>query len=87
MVFYSKLPKPSPPRSDLFNYILKEGRRQYSADRVLYRVHGTDEILTLGELEEKSRRFASVLHHKFGLKPNDVVAFLANNSVRGDLLL
>ncbi|OCK79543.1 acetyl-CoA synthetase-like protein [Lepidopterella palustris CBS 459.81] len=81
MVFYSKLPKPAPPSSDVFNFIFHEGRENYPRDRVLYRVDGTDETLTLEELEEKSRRFASVLVKRYAIKPNDVVAFLANNKI------
>lgn len=82
MVFYSKLPKPAPPSSDVFNFIFHEGRENYPRNRILYRVDGTDETLTLEELEGKSRKFASVLIKRYAIKPNDVVAFLANNKVR-----
>jgi 4-coumarate--CoA ligase len=81
MVFFSKLPKPEPPSSDVFNFIFREGRLNYPASKVVYKVHGTGESLTLHELEGKSRAFADVLNNKYGIKPNDVVAFLANNSV------
>jgi 4-coumarate--CoA ligase len=81
MVFYSKLPKPEPPSSDVFNFIFHEGRLNYSETKIVYKVHETGESLTLQELEAKSRSFADVLNNKYGIKPNDVVAFLANNSV------
>lgn len=81
MVFRSQLPLPAPPSADVFNYVFSEGRHNYPKDRVLYRVHETDETLTLNELEEKSRRFASVLTTTYNIQPDDVIAFLANNSV------
>lgn len=81
MVFESKLPKVDPPSTDVFNFIFNTAREKYPKDKILYRVHETQETLTLGELETKSRRLASVLVKKYGIKPNDVVAFLANNSV------
>lgn len=81
MVFESKLPKIDPPATDVFNFIFNTARENYPRDRVLYRVHETQETLTLDEVENKSRRLASVLVKKYGIKPNDVVAFLANNSV------
>jgi acyl-coenzyme A synthetase/AMP-(fatty) acid ligase len=81
MVFYSKLVTPPVPTTDVFNFIFHEGRENYSAEKVLYRVHETGETLTLSQLEEQSRRFASVLTKRYAIKPNDVVTFLANNSV------
>jgi 4-coumarate--CoA ligase len=47
----------------------------------MYRVHETQETLTLAQLEEKSRRFASVLFEKFGIGVGDVVTIFALNSV------
>ncbi|KAL2856520.1 hypothetical protein BJY01DRAFT_242857 [Aspergillus pseudoustus] len=82
MVFTSHLPKISPPSTDVFNFIFNTGRDEYPRDRVLYRVHETGETLTLDELETRSRRFAQVLVTKYGIKPDDVVAFLANNSIQ-----
>lgn len=82
MVFSSKLPQIDAPATDVFNFIFKTGRENYPRDRVLYRVHETGEDLTLEDLEQRSRRLASVLVKKYNIKPNDVVAFLANNSVR-----
>lgn len=82
MVFFSRLPKPSPPGTDVFNYVFHAGRNNYPRDRVLYRVDETGETLTLEQLEEKSRRFADILSTKYGIKPNDVISFLADNTVR-----
>lgn len=81
MVFYSKLPKPQIPSCDVFNFIFHEGRHAYPRDRVMYRVHETQETLTLDQLEENSRRFASVLVKKFGIGVGDVVTIFALNSV------
>lgn len=47
----------------------------------MYRVHETQETLTLAQLEEKSRCFASVLFEKFGIEVGDVVTIFALNSV------
>ncbi|KAL3462221.1 hypothetical protein BJX64DRAFT_277305 [Aspergillus heterothallicus] len=82
MVFTSRLPKILPPSTDVFNFIFNTGRDEYPRDRVLYRVHETGETLTLDELESRSRRFAKVLVTKYNIKPDDVVAFLANNSIQ-----
>jgi hypothetical protein len=81
MVFESKFPKVDPPSTDVFNFIFNTAREKYPKDKVLYRVHETGETLTLEELENKSLRLASVLVKKYGIKPNHVIAFLANNSV------
>lgn len=81
MVFQSRLPKIDAPATDVFNFIFNTARERYPRDRVLYRVHETGDTLTLDELETQSRRLASVLVKKYGIKPNNVVAFLANNSV------
>ncbi|KAL2812988.1 hypothetical protein BJX63DRAFT_432277 [Aspergillus granulosus] len=82
MVFTSHLPKISPPSTDVFNFVFNTGRDEYSRDRVLYRVHETGEALTLDELENRSRRFAQVLVTTYSIKPGEVVAFLANNSIQ-----
>ncbi|KAF5247563.1 hypothetical protein FANTH_6314 [Fusarium anthophilum] len=81
MVFESKFPKVDPPSTDVFNFIFNTAREKYPKDKVLYRVHDTGETLTLEELENKSLCLASVLVKKYGIKPNDVIAFLANNSI------
>ncbi|KAL4783842.1 hypothetical protein BJX76DRAFT_368095 [Aspergillus varians] len=82
MVFTSLLPKIEPPATDVFNFVFNTGRDDYPRDRVLYRVHETGETLTLAELEGQSRRFAQVLVGKYGIKPDNVVAFLAHNSIQ-----
>jgi 4-coumarate--CoA ligase len=81
MVFFSRLPKPSSPGTDVFNYIFHAGRDNYPRDKILYRVDENGETLTLEQLEEKSLRFADVLSKKYGIKPNDVISFLADNTV------
>ncbi|KAL7813737.1 acetyl-CoA synthetase-like protein [Trichoderma gracile] len=81
MVFESKFPKPEVPVADVFNFIFNAAREKYSRDKILYRVHETGETLTLDELETRSRRLASVLVKKYDIKPHDVIAFLANNSI------
>ncbi|KAL1837591.1 hypothetical protein VTJ49DRAFT_3632 [Mycothermus thermophilus] len=81
MVFESKLPKVDAPSTDVFSFIFEKGRDNYPRDKVLYRVHETGETLTLDELEAQSRRLASVLVKKYGIRPDDVIAFLANNSI------
>lgn len=82
MLFNSRLPCPSPASGDVFNYIFHYGRRAYPWQRIIYRVDGTNETLTLAELEEKSRCFADSLVRTYGIKPNDVVAILARDKVR-----
>ncbi|KAL4863811.1 hypothetical protein BDV12DRAFT_201745 [Aspergillus spectabilis] len=82
MGFSSLLPKIDPPATDVFNFIFNTGRDEYRRDRVLYRVHETGESLTLDQLENQSRRFAQVLVTKYGIKPDDVVAFLAHNAIQ-----
>ncbi|GMG13528.1 unnamed protein product [Aspergillus oryzae] len=79
MIFESKLPLPPVPSCDAFNYIFHHGRRNYSTDRVLYRVDGTDETLTFEELEQKSRQFADAIREYYDIMPNDVVAILAKD--------
>ncbi|KAE8391521.1 hypothetical protein BDV23DRAFT_182575 [Aspergillus alliaceus] len=81
MIFNSKLPLPPVPSCDAFNYIFHVGRRDYPADRVLYRVDGSDETLTLGGLERKSRQFADAIREYYDIEPNDVVAILAKDKI------
>lgn len=81
MVFESKLPLPPSPSSDAFSYIFHHGRMQYPASRVLYRVDGTDESLTLRQLEQKSKQLADALRKRYDIVPNDVVAILAKDKV------
>ncbi|OOO09378.1 AMP-dependent synthetase and ligase [Aspergillus oryzae] len=82
MIFESKLPLPPVPSCDAFNYIFHHGRRNYSTDRVLYRVDGTDETLTFEELEQKSRQFADAIREYYDIMPNDVVAILAKDKIQ-----
>ena len=81
MVFNSHLPKPELPSWDVFSYILQQGRRNYPRERVLYRVDNSDDTLTLAELEEKSRRFASVVTVDYGIRPGDAIAIFAADKV------
>jgi acyl-CoA synthetase (AMP-forming)/AMP-acid ligase II len=81
MIFNSQLPLPPVPSCDAFNYIFHHARRDYPTDRVLYRVDGSDETLTLGELEQKSRQFADAIRDYYDIEPNDVVAILAKDKV------
>ncbi|KAL5366537.1 hypothetical protein BJX96DRAFT_182765 [Aspergillus floccosus] len=82
MIFESKLPLPSVPNTDVFNYIFHQGRRPYPWSRVLYRVDQTEETLTLAALEEKSRRFADVLRSEYDIQPKDVVSILAKDRIQ-----
>ncbi len=81
MLFESKLPCPARPSSDVFNYIFHHGRRAYPWQRVIYRVDKTNKTLTLAELEDRSRRFASSIISEYDIKPNDVVAIFAKDEV------
>ncbi|KAI9803147.1 MAG: hypothetical protein M1833_001218 [Piccolia ochrophora] len=81
MVFRSKLPQPERPDTDVFNFVFQEGRYDYPRDRILYRVDGTNETLTLDQLEKRSRSFASALVEQFGIKRNDVIAIHAHDSI------
>ena len=81
MVFSSHLPKPALPSGDVFSYLLQQGRRDYPRERVLYRVDDSEETLTLAELEEKSRRFASVVTVDFDIRPGDAIALFAADTV------
>lgn len=81
MLFQSRLPCPSRPSADAFNYIFHHGRRVYPWHRVVYRVDQSQDTLTLAELEEKSRRFADSIARAYDIKPNDVVGILASDKV------
>ncbi|KAF2621481.1 acetyl-CoA synthetase-like protein [Macroventuria anomochaeta] len=54
----------------------------YPSDRVMYRVHETQDTLTLAQLEENSRRSASVLVEQLGIGVGDVVTIFALNSIQ-----
>ena len=82
MIFESRLPCPARPSSDVFNYIFHHGRRAYPWQRVIYRVDQTNKTLTLAELEDRSRRFASSIVSRYNIKSNDVVAVFAKDQVR-----
>ena len=84
MVFLSKLPGVSRPRIDVFSYLMS-ARRPYPRDRVMYRLDGTDELLTLAELERQSRQMAKHLHDHFGIRAGHVVAICAMDSVSLDV--
>lgn len=86
-MFKSKFALPSTPKTDVFNYIFHHGRRSYPWSKVLYRVDGTGESLTLAELEEKSRRLASVLRADYDILPKDVVGIFAKDKVHYALVL
>ncbi|PGH16486.1 hypothetical protein AJ80_05171 [Polytolypa hystricis UAMH7299] len=64
-----------------YDYIFHHGRRAYPADRVLYYADGTDQKLSLGELEEKSIQFGNALQAKYDIKPSDVVSIFARDSI------
>ncbi|EEP78118.1 conserved hypothetical protein [Uncinocarpus reesii 1704] len=81
MIFDSRLELPPPPRSDVFSYIFHHGRRAYPWNRVLYRVDGKEETLTLAELERKSRQFAHALRTEYDIRPRDVVCILATDRI------
>lgn len=80
-IFQSKLERPPLPSNDVFNYVFHVGRKPYPWNRVLYRVDGTDETLTLAQLEEKSRRFAVAIRDQFDIGPDDVVSIFAKDKV------
>ncbi|KAJ5513408.1 hypothetical protein N7463_002960 [Penicillium fimorum] len=82
MIFRSRLPLPPVPQCDVFNYIFHHSRRDYPRDRVLYSVDGTDEHLTLVELEDQSRRLARALHAQYDIKSQDVVAIFARDKIQ-----
>lgn len=86
-MFESKLPLPPLPSSDVFNYIFHHGRRAYPWSRVVYRVDGTDDTLTLAQLEDQSLRLARALKKRYGIKPNDVISIAAKDKVVNSLLL
>ena len=80
-IFESQLDRPPLPSTDAFNYVFHAGRRAYPWHKVIYRVDGTDETLTLAQLEEKSRRFAVAIRQQYNIQPNDVVSIFAKNRV------
>lgn len=82
MIFKSELPGLLTPTDDVFNYIFSR-RNDYPRDRVLYRMDETNETLTLEQLEDRSRKFAYVLVTTYSIKPGDVVAILASDTVSG----
>jgi 4-coumarate--CoA ligase len=81
MLFQSRLPKLATPNTDVFHYLFHQGRRSYPRDRVLYSVDGSDETLTLAQLEERSEKIAKVLINSYSIKPGDVVSILARDAV------
>lgn len=81
-MFESKLEQPPVPFSDTFNFIFHHGRHAYPWSKVLYKVDGTDETLTLAQLEEQSRRLAVALKAKYDIGPGSVVSIYAKNRVR-----
>jgi 4-coumarate--CoA ligase len=81
MLFQSRLPKLAIPNTDVFHYLFHQGRRSYSRERILYRVDGSDETLTLAQLEERSEKLAKVLIASYSIKPGDVITILATDSV------
>ncbi|KAI9785434.1 MAG: hypothetical protein M1816_000403 [Peltula sp. TS41687] len=81
MIFNSKLPDLLPPTSDVFSYIFTR-RREYPRDRVLFRANHDNETLTLAQLETKSRRFAHGLVTRYSIKPDDVVAIFALDTIQ-----
>lgn len=81
MIFDSLLPLPSLPQADVFSYIFRHGRRDYPKDRVLYQVDGTEETLTLGQLERQSQQLARRLKAEYQIQPQDVVAIFSHDLV------
>lgn len=81
MIFNSLLPLPSLPQADVFTYIFRHGRRDYPKDRVLYQVDGTEETLTLSQLEHRSLKLARHLRAEYQIQPQDVVAIFAHDLV------
>lgn len=80
MVFKSRFPEPEPATEDVFRWIFNH-RRDYPSDRVIYHVDGSDETLTVAELERKSRQFAYALVNRYSVKPGDTIGILASDSV------
>jgi acyl-CoA synthetase (AMP-forming)/AMP-acid ligase II len=81
MLFQSRLPELATPDTDVFHYLFHQGRRSYPRERILYRVDGSDETLTLAQLEERSEKLASVLVSSYSIQPGDVITILATDSV------
>ncbi|KAH8688579.1 AMP-binding enzyme domain protein [Phaeosphaeriaceae sp. PMI808] len=86
-IFESGLDKPPLPSTDTFNYVFHAGRRAYPWHKVIYRVDGTNETLSLAQLEEKSRRFAVAIRKQYNIKPNDVVSIFAKNRIEYPIAL
>ena len=80
MVFFSKMVEVGRPRVDVLTYLMS-ARRPYPKDRIMYRVDGTNETLTLAELERKNRQLAQHLYDNFGIRAGDVVAICAKDTV------
>ncbi|KAB2572586.1 4-coumarate--CoA ligase-like 9 [Lasiodiplodia theobromae] len=80
MSIRSNLADPEPATQDVFSYLFSK-RRDYPTDRVIYRVDGSDETLTVRELEQKSRQFAHTLVDRYGVKQGDTVGILASDSI------
>ncbi|KAB2572706.1 4-coumarate--CoA ligase 1 [Lasiodiplodia theobromae] len=80
MVFKSRFPEPEPATEDVFRWIFHH-RRDYPSDRVIYRVDGSNETLTVAELERKSRQFAYALVNRYSVKPGDTIGILASDSI------
>ncbi|KAJ5106940.1 AMP-binding enzyme domain protein [Penicillium angulare] len=81
-MFESQLEQPPIPSSDAFNYIFHRGRRAYPWGKVLYRVDGSDETLTLAQLEEQSRRLAMAFKMNYDIEPNSVISIYAKNRIQ-----
>ena len=47
----------------------------------MYRVDGTNDTLTLAQLEDQSLRLARALKKRYGIKPNDVISIAAKDKV------
>ena len=80
MSIRSNLADPEPATQDVFSYLFSK-RRDYPTDRVIYRVDGSNETLTVAELERKSRQFAYTLVNRYSVKPGDTIGILASDSV------
>ncbi|KAJ5660837.1 AMP-binding enzyme domain protein [Penicillium longicatenatum] len=81
-MFESQLEQPPIPSSDVFNYVFHHGRRAYPWSKVLYRMDGTDETLTLAQLEEQSRQLGMALKNKYDIEPNDAISIYAKNRIQ-----
>jgi 4-coumarate--CoA ligase len=81
MVFQSSFSVTHRPNTDVFTYIFHQGRRDYPRCRVIYRSADTNEKLSLRALEDKARRLSDVFANIYKIKPGDVIALLAADSV------